>query len=61
MFRLTSILFLLIATTLAGNFMILAMILGFGTNVALALATASGAVLAAPLAYMIAQELEAAA
>lgn len=57
MYRLASILYLLIATTLAGNFIVICLTFGFGSSLVLSLATATGALLAAPLAWILTQEL----
>lgn len=57
MYRLASILYLLIATTLSGNFIVICLTFGFGSSLVLSLATATGALLAAPLAWILTQEL----
>lgn len=57
MFRLASILYLLISTTLAGNLVTLSLTIGYGTAPAIVTAVIVGAALALPLSYLIAREM----
>ena len=57
MLRLASILYSLIATALSGNFVILCIAIGLGSTFCFTLAVSAGAVLALPLAWLLAREL----
>ncbi len=57
MFGLTSILYSLIATTLAGNFVLICLTVGCATVVGMITAALAGSVLALPLAILMANEL----
>jgi CBS-domain-containing membrane protein len=57
MFRLASILYSLIGTTLAGTAMVAVLTAGFDTLVPIVAAAAAGAVLAVPVTYLIAREI----
>lgn len=57
MLRLASILYTLIATTLSGNFVLISVAIGFGTTHGLTSAISAGAILALPLAWLLAREM----
>lgn len=57
MFRLASILYSLIGTTLAGTAMVAVLTAGFDTLVPIVAAAAAGAILAVPVTYLIAREI----
>jgi hypothetical protein len=60
MIRLAMILYSLIATTLAGSFVILALTVGGDTLVPILSAAAAGAIVALPVALLVARRLAAA-
>jgi putative flippase GtrA len=57
MLRLASILYSLIATTLAGSFIIAVLTMGYGTLQPILLAAAVGAVVALPVSYLVAKKI----
>ncbi|EBA18065.1 hypothetical protein RSK20926_20042 [Roseobacter sp. SK209-2-6] len=57
MLRLASVLYSLIGSSLAGAAVIVVLVAGFVTVKAILMAAAFGAVLAAPVAYLVAQRL----
>lgn len=57
MFRLALILYVFIGTTFAGSAMIAALAAGFDTTQPVILSSALGAVLAIPVAYLVAKAL----
>lgn len=57
MFRLASILYSIIATSLAGTGVIIALAAGFGTLNPILIAAALGAVTALPVSYLVARKL----
>lgn len=57
MIRLAMILYSLISTSLAGTAVIAVLVAGYGTLVPILAAAASGAVLAVPVAYLVAHKL----
>ncbi len=57
MLRLASILYSLIATTLAGSFIIAVLTMGYGTLQPILLAAAVGAVAALPVSYLVAKKI----
>lgn len=57
MFRLASILYSLISTTLAGTAVIAVLVAGYGTLMPIVVAAAAGFVLAVPVAWLVAREL----
>lgn len=57
MTRLAGMLFALIATTLAGSFMVAALTMGYDTLQPLLIAAASGAVLSVPVTYFVAKAI----
>ena len=57
MLRLASILYSLIATTLAGSFIIAVLTMGYGTLQPILLAAAGGAVAALPVSYLVAKKI----
>ena len=57
MLRLASILYSLIATTLAGTAVIIALTMGYDTLIPIILAAATGALVAFPVSYLVAREL----
>ncbi len=57
MFRLASILYSLIGTTLAGSAVIAVLVAGYGTLIPILAAAAAGFVVALPVSYLVAKEL----
>ncbi|MBY6162442.1 CTP synthetase [Mameliella alba] len=57
MFRLASLFYSLISTSLAGTFIIIVLVAGFGTLTPILIAAATGFVVAAPLAWLLARRL----
>ncbi|MBJ6371019.1 CTP synthetase [Sedimentitalea arenosa] len=57
MIRLASILYSIIATSLAGTFIIVALTAGYDTLVPILIAAAAGALLGLPVAYLVARKL----
>lgn len=57
MFRLASLLYSIISTTLAGTLIIAALVTGYDTLIPILIAAAAGFVLALPVAYGIAKAL----
>lgn len=57
MLRLAMILYSLIGTTLAGSFIVVALVIGQDTLVPIAIAAAAGGVLALPVSWMVARQL----
>ncbi|WP_439122642.1 CTP synthetase [Marivita sp.] len=57
MFRLASILYSLIATTLAGTAMVAVLTAGYDTLVPIVGAAALGAIVALPVSYLVAREI----
>lgn len=57
MFRLASMLYLIVGSSLAGSFVIAALVTGYDTLVPILLAFAVGSVLGAPVSYLIARAL----
>jgi hypothetical protein len=57
MFRLASILYALIGTTLAGSAMIAVLTAGYGTLVPILIAAALGAVIALPVSWFVARAI----
>ncbi|MFK7869847.1 MAG: CTP synthetase [Roseobacter sp.] len=57
MFRLASILYSIVSTTLAGTAVIVALVMGFDTLVPILVAVGAGVIAAAPVAYVIAKHL----
>lgn len=57
MFRLATILYSIIATTLAGSFIIAALATGYDTVMPILLAAAVGAVVAIPVSYLVARSI----
>ena len=57
MLRLASILYSLIATTLAGSFIIAVLTMGYGTLQPILLPAAVGAVAALPVSYLVAKKI----
>jgi hypothetical protein len=57
MFRLASILYSLISTTLAGSFIIVALVSGYDTLIPILIAAAAGFVVSLPVAWLVAREL----
>lgn len=57
MFRLATMLYAMIGTSLAGSLMIAALVMGYDTSVQLIVAAALGAVIAVPVSYLIAQAI----
>ncbi|MEH6829572.1 hypothetical protein [Sulfitobacter sp.] len=57
MIRLASILYSIIATTLAGSGVIAVLVMGYVTFPAILMAAAVGAVLALPISYMVARKV----
>ncbi|CUH78102.1 hypothetical protein [Tropicibacter naphthalenivorans] len=57
MFRLASILFSLISTTLAGTGVIAVLVAGYGTLMPILLAAAAGAILALPVSWLVAKQI----
>jgi hypothetical protein len=57
MLRLASILYSLIATSLAGSFIIAVLTMGYGTLQPILLAAAVGAVAALPVSYLVAKKI----
>jgi hypothetical protein len=60
MFRLASILFSIIATTLAGGAIVVSLVMGFDTLVPILIAAGIGFVAAVPVSYVIAKQIMAA-
>lgn len=57
MFRLASILYSVIATTMAGTGVIIALSAGYGTLIPILVSAGIGAVAAIPVAYLVARKL----
>lgn len=57
MFRLASILYSLIGTTLAGTAIIAVLVTGYDTLMPIVVAAAVGAVVALPISYLVAKRL----
>jgi hypothetical protein len=57
MLRLASLLYSLIATTLAGSLIVASLTMGFGTLTPILIAAGAGFVLAVPVSILIAQRL----
>ncbi len=57
MFRLASILYSLISTSLAGSFVIAVLVAGYGTLTPILIAAAAGFVAALPLSWMVARQI----
>jgi predicted PurR-regulated permease PerM len=57
MFRLASVLYSLIGTTLAGSFVVVALTMGRDTLVPILVAAALGAVVALPVSWLVARKL----
>ena len=57
MVHLVKILYSLIATTLSGTGVVVALVSGYGTLVPILVMAAVGAVLAAPVSYLVARKL----
>lgn len=57
MFRLARILYSIIASTLAGSFIIAALVTGYDTMVPILIAAALGAVLGIPVSYLVAKAI----
>lgn len=57
MLRLASLLFSLIATSLAGTGVIIVLVAGYGTLTPILIAAATGFVLAAPVSWAVARQL----
>lgn len=57
MFRLASLLYSLISTSLAGSFIIAVLVAGYGTLTPILIAAAAGFVLALPISWLVARQL----
>ena len=57
MIRLASVLYSIIATTLAGSGVIAVLVMGYVTTPAILMAAAVGALLALPISYMVARKI----
>ncbi|MGP6088262.1 CTP synthetase [Antarctobacter jejuensis] len=57
MFRLASLLFSLISTSLAGSFVIAVLVAGFGTLTPILIAAAAGFLTAVPISWLVARQL----
>ncbi len=55
MFRLASILYSLIGTTVAGSFVVIALVMGYDTLNPIVMAAAVGAIVALPVTFLIAR------
>ncbi len=57
MFRLASILYSIVGTSLAGTFIIACLVLGYDTMIPILIAAVAGTVLAIPVTYFIARAI----
>lgn len=57
MLRLATILYSVIATTMAGSFFIAALVIGYDTMVPILVAVALGVVMAIPISYLVARAI----
>lgn len=57
MYRLASLLYSLISTSLAGSFVIAVLVVGYGTLTPILIAAAAGFAVAAPVAWILARRL----
>ncbi|MCB1313568.1 MAG: CTP synthetase [Sedimentitalea sp.] len=57
MFRLASLLYTLIASSLAGTGVIIVLVAGYGTLMPILVSAAIGAILALPISWMVARRL----
>jgi hypothetical protein len=57
MFRLASVLYSLIGTTLAGSFIVVALTMGYDTLVPILVAAGGGALIALPASWLVARRL----